>query len=386
MRGSKREPRAGAWELWVSLGYDPETGKRHQVSKTFHGGARAADAALRELVDRHAAGRTDGMGVTVAQLLDRWLEECERLDLSPTTVRNYRSQVNGTIRPRLGKLKLHQLTPKHLDDLYGDLKDAAKSPKTIRNVHAILSAALHQAVRLGWVRENTRSGRSLPGCGTAASRLLPWTSSSRSSKRRNGGTPDLLRSSCSLRSRGCAVGSYVRCAGPTSTSTSGSSTLPGPSSWHRAGLPRRAPRPTAPARSHSTRSASPSSLPTASESRTGSPKPEERSQTMPSSSVRSVEAVTSFRPDNVTSFFIRVRDAVGAPDVRLHDLRHFTATQLIHAGMDIRTVADFLGHSDPSLTLRVYSQAIEERNRAAATIMGQVLAAKKEPAALASGA
>ncbi len=98
------------------------------------------------------------------------------------------------------------------------------------------------------------------------------------------------------------------------------------------------------------------------------------------------EAVTPFRPDNVTSFFIRVRDAVGAPDVRLHDLRHFTATQLIHAGMDIRTVADFLGHSDPSLTLRVYSHAIEERNQAAATIMGQVLAARKEPAGLPSGA
>ncbi len=55
-------------------------------------------------------------------------------------------------------------------------------------------------------------------------------------------------------------------------------------------------------------------------------------------------------------------------------------------GMDIRTVADFLGHSDPSLTLPVYSHAIEERTRAAATIMGQVLAARKEPAGLPSGA
>jgi hypothetical protein len=154
VRGSKRELRAGLWEPRVSLGYDPATGKCHQVSKTFHGGARTADAALRDLVDQHAQGRTDGIGVTVSQLLDRWLEECERLDLSPTTIRNYRSQVNGTIRPRLGKIKLHQLTPKHLDDLYGTLKDAGKSPKTIRNVHAILSAALHQAVRWGWLREN----------------------------------------------------------------------------------------------------------------------------------------------------------------------------------------------------------------------------------------
>ena len=49
-------------------------------------------------------------------------------------------------------------------------------------------------------------------------------------------------------------------------------------------------------------------------------------------------------------------------------------------------MADFLGHSDPFLTLRVYSHAIEERNRAAATIMGQVLAARKEPVGLPSGA
>ncbi|MHB1504256.1 MAG: hypothetical protein ACYCTL_09140 [Acidimicrobiales bacterium] len=50
--------------------------------------------------------------------------------------------------------------------------------------------------------------------------------------------------------------------------------------------------------------------------------------------------------------------------------------------MDVRTVADFLGHSDPSLTLRVYSHAIEERNKAAAAIMGQVLSAQRKPAEL----
>jgi integrase len=91
-----------------------------------------------------------------------------------------------------------------------------------------------------------------------------------------------------------------------------------------------------------------------------------------------VEATKPFRPDNVTSFFIRVRNEVGAPTVRLHDLRHFTATQLIGAGVDIRTVAGRLGHSDPSVTLRVYSHALEERDRAAASIMGGLLAAPTE--------
>ena len=75
----------------------------------------------------------------------------------------------------------------------------------------------------------------------------------------------------------------------------------------------------------------------------------------------------------MTGFFIRVRDGLGLKDVRLHDLRHFTATQLIGAGVDVRTVAGRLGHSDPSLTLRVYSHVIEERDRAAAAILGRVL-------------
>ncbi|MHB1488453.1 MAG: tyrosine-type recombinase/integrase [Acidimicrobiales bacterium] len=385
MRGSKRELRPGVWELRVSLGYDPETGKRHQVSKTFHGGARAADAALRDLVDRQSPGRTDGMGVTVGQLLDRWMEECERLDLSPTTVRNYRSQVNGTIRPRLGKLKLHQLTPKHLDDLYGALKDAGKSPKTTRNVHAIPSAALHQAVRWGWLRENIAERAKPPRVSnrrvTAPAvdvvqqvieeaerrdpRLAPLLMLAALTGMRRGELCALRWSDVNLdvgvldvaRSVVVAPGGLAE----KSTKTDRSRKV----ALDPVGI----------------------ALLTAHRKRVEDWIAEAGGTLADDAFVFSpfVEAVTPFRPDNVTSFFIRVRDAVGAPHVRLHDLRHF-ATQLIHAGMDIRTVADFLGHSDPSLTLRVYSHAIEERNRAAATIMGQVLGAKKEPAGLPFGA
>jgi integrase len=102
---------------------------------------------------------------------------------------------------------------------------------------------------------------------------------------------------------------------------------------------------------------------------------EARGQLAPDAFVFSpfTDCSTPFRPDNVTSFFIRVRNEVGAKTVKLHDLRHFTATQLIGAGVDIRTVAGRLGHADPSVTLRVYSHALEERDRAAATIMGDLL-------------
>jgi hypothetical protein len=148
MRGSKRRLRAGVWELRVALGRDATTDTYRRLSETFPGSAKDADAALRALIDEQSSG-VDGVGASFGQLLDQWLDECVRLDLSPTTMRTYRSQIERTIRPRLGKVAVRSVSVKHLDDLYGAMKASGKSPKTIRNHHAIVSAALHQAVRWG---------------------------------------------------------------------------------------------------------------------------------------------------------------------------------------------------------------------------------------------
>lgn len=69
-------------------------------------------------------------------------------------MRNYRSEIERHIRPALGATKVSRLSARHLDEFYGARKEAGVSPKTIRHEHAILSAALHQAVRWGWVRDN----------------------------------------------------------------------------------------------------------------------------------------------------------------------------------------------------------------------------------------
>lgn len=154
MRGSKRELRRGVWELRVSIGRDAGTGKYGTISRTFRGSAGAANDALRDLIDEQAHVPEDGRKATVSALLDRWLEECERLDLSPTTLRSYRSQIDRRVRSEFGSLEVTALTARHLDALYGRMKRQGLAPKTIRNCHALVSSALHQAVRWGWVREN----------------------------------------------------------------------------------------------------------------------------------------------------------------------------------------------------------------------------------------
>jgi len=78
-------------------------------------------------------------------------------------------------------------------------------------------------------------------------------------------------------------------------------------------------------------------------------------------------------PGNVTKRFQTVREALGYDNVRLHDLRHFTATRLIAAGVPVRTVSGRLGHANPSTTLSVYAHFVEASAQAAAEVMGGLL-------------
>jgi integrase len=377
VRGTKRKRKDGVWELRVYVGRDPATGHPKQISRTFRGGSRAADDALRDLVDKYGGeGRPDGVGATFGQLLDRWLEECDRMDLSPTTMRTYRAQIEQTIRPRLGKVVLTRLTPKHLDDLYGAMKDAGLSPKTIRNHHAIISSALHQAVRWEWARENIAERAKPPRVSqrrvTVPSvdavqtvieaaeerdpRLAPLLVLAALTGMRRGELCALRWTDVDLEKRELEVSRSVVVI-PGGLAEKGTKT--NRSRWVALGevgvalLVRH--------RIKVDEWAQQAEVVLADDAFVFSP---------------FVDGSKPFRPDNVTGFFMRVRDSLGLRQVRLHDLRHFTATQLIGAGVDVRTVAGRLGHSDPSLTLRVYSHAIEERDRAAAEIMDRVLEPK----------
>jgi integrase len=371
VRGSKRELRKGVWELRLTLGKDPFTEKYRRVSKTFHGTAREADKALRQLLDEQAQAE-DGVGATFGQLLSQWLGECERLDLSPTTLRNYESSVRTSIRPQLGQVPLNTLSAKHLDTLYGAMKAAGKSPKTIRNHHAVISAALHQGVRWGWVRSNVADMARPPRIAQkrvqAPSIDVVRKVIDEAERRDPHKAALLMLAALSGMRRGelCALRwSDLDFEAGTMEVARSVVVIAG-------GLAEKAPK------TDRSRSVALDAVAVAllqhHHARTLTKVTEARGHLAPDAFVFSpfTDCSTPYRPDNVTSFFIRVRNEVGAKTVKLHDLRHFTATQLIGAGVDPRTVAGRLGHADPSVTLRVYSHALEERDRAAATIMGNL--------------
>jgi hypothetical protein len=61
------------------------------------------------------------------------------------------------------------------------------------------------------------------------------------------------------------------------------------------------------------------------------------------------------------------------PPTTLHKLRHYSATELIRAGVDVRTVAGRLGHADGGTTLAYYAAWVcEADQRASRILMGQL--------------
>jgi integrase len=72
------------------------------------------------------------------------------------------------------------------------------------------------------------------------------------------------------------------------------------------------------------------------------------------------------QPDSVTQRYGRMARRLGL-ETHLHCLRHYSATELIAAGVDIRTVAGRLGHAGGgSTTLRTYTAFVLEADQRAA--------------------
>ena len=159
MRGTKTEVRRGVWRLRVVTGYDPTTGNPRQKSRTVYGTRKVADEALAAFLTEVRTGTTIIATDTLNALLDRWLEHMEK-DLSTTTIRGYRDKLIR-VRRDLGEVKLSELTAQKLDLAYARWRNEELSAQTVRHIHRVLSAALHQAERWDLV-ERAATDRATP--------------------------------------------------------------------------------------------------------------------------------------------------------------------------------------------------------------------------------
>jgi integrase len=150
----ERPAKSGRWELRAYVGRDPETRKPRQVSRVFRGGKREAIKALDRLVREVDEGQHVGTGATFGKLLDEWMQRiiCKRRARS--TVETYTIHIEKHIRPALGPVRLHKLTAYEIDAYIADLEAKGLAGGTIKLQHAIIRSALSQGVRWKWIPSN----------------------------------------------------------------------------------------------------------------------------------------------------------------------------------------------------------------------------------------
>ncbi len=78
-------------------------------------------------------------------------------------------------------------------------------------------------------------------------------------------------------------------------------------------------------------------------------------------------------PADVTDHFHHLAAQAGLPPIRLHDLRHGTATMGLAAGVQMKVISRRLRHSSPSFTSKFYGDVLPELSHAAAEATAAVV-------------
>ena len=155
------------WEARFSDGRDPKTGK--VIQRTITG---PTCKIVQEKLTKALAQRIDGTYVppsnqTVAQWLETWSRDY-LLGVKDSTALLYRQSIRLYIVPHVGAVKLDKLTSPMVQKFYNELlqpTDPNRKPisaKSIKNVHGIFHRALQQAVKIGLLRTNPTDNCVLP--------------------------------------------------------------------------------------------------------------------------------------------------------------------------------------------------------------------------------
>jgi integrase len=402
-RGSIDELPSGAYRVRVYAGQDPLTGKRHDLVEVAATPAEAEKVRTKLLaqLDERRNPRTKA---TVNKLMDRYLEV---LDVEETTRRTYEGYIARHIRPALGKLQVGQLDGEVFDSFYAQLRRCRircggkaglvdhrttrphecddrchphrcrpMSVSTVRQIHWILSGAMSRAVRWRWITTNPLDGAEPPSA--RAPNPSPPTAK------------QAARILAAAWDEDAAWGTFVWLAMTTGA--------------RRGEL-------CAIRRSHVDVDAS---ILTIARSVTELGRQEKDTKTHQqrriSLDAETVEILSThiatldetaamldvepdgetflfsysptgdapMHPSSVTHRYARLVDRLNI-NTTLHKLRHYNATELVSAGVDLRTIAGRLGHGGGgTTTLRVYAAWVSEADQRAAAAVASKLPKRRQ--------
>jgi len=383
--------RGKKWLVTVELGED-EKGIRRRKCLTCETEKEAArqEAILRGEVAK--GSYVESSKETVSQFLDEWLSHVSR-EKRQRTRDAYKTTVEKHLRPALGRIRLADLRPIHIERFITAQHDRGLAPATVAKHYWTLHKALDRAVMWGKLATNPADRVERPSLGKSRIRVLSVDEQARvlaaartAGRRRKKGPPEegeppswlygvvLLALATGMR-RGELLGlrwadvdldaGVVGVRDTIEESTAGVEL--GKTKTDAAVRQIRIPdAAVAFLREHKERQ---------DELR------DAISTYVDNDLVFALSDGRERRPSTVTASFAHLCEELKIGEAHFHCLRHTHATELLRAGVPVKGVSERLGHSSPSTTLAIYAHVLPDMQADAARRTDAALARILRPPA-----
>jgi integrase len=396
------------WEITVATSRrNPDTGRYGQVSRTVRAspsrpGAKGypkvveAEAAklLAEVEDgRHQVGRH-----TLAELLGEYLRHQEARGRAPKTLLEARRRARDIGADEIGGKDIRRLSGRDLDEFYarlaatGGRSGRGRHTTTRHHYHSLIRAALNQAIRWRWLSPPNPAGEAQAPALAPDERVPPTPEEARRlALAVSEVNPDLAALIFVDATTGMRRGEICGLRFCDIDAEHAAATI----WWRCSDLPKG--QAAAVAGRENVVKVFPNGVAMLSATKNKKRRrfaldpitlavlAEQRARAVARCEALGVELAADafvwsqaadhsepWRPDRVSGAFTALRNREGMPHISFNDLRHFSATQLVAAGIDPRLVAGRLGH-DASVLLRIYSHVIPARDQAAARLLGELM-------------
>ena len=370
--GTIRKRSDGRWEARIIIGHKNDGTPMYKSA--FAKTQKSALKELHHLIELYRdVDLTEDCRMTLGEWLDKWIDEYMIFPIRESTLDSYRAMVKNQVKPFIGGKQIASLTTADMQKFYNKIKKEGRvrehpihgktlADSMVRGVHMMLHEALDTAVKERLIAKNPTNGTTVPKCNYPEKQILGDDQLETFLKAIKGHEywcdffyvevmTGLRRGEiCGLkwqdinfeenklqvkRSVSVKKGGGVS-IGETKTETGVRSILMPPSVAEV--LQNRKQRAI-------TEWVFPNFM-----------HPEQP-----------ISPATAYRKLKI------ILKHAGLPLIRFHDLRHTFATHATHGGVDPKTLAGILGHTNASFTLDTYTHVTSDMQKAASNIVGNIM-------------
>ena len=180
--GTIRKRSDGRWEARIIIGHKNDGSPMYKSA--FAKTQKSALKQLHQLLDLYRdVDLTEECRMTLGEWLDKWLDEYMIFTIRESTLDSYRTMVKNQVKPFIGNKRLASLTTADMQKFYNKIKKEGRvrehpvhgktlADSMVRGVHMMLHEALDMAVKERLLAKNPTNGTTIPKCNYPEKQIL----------------------------------------------------------------------------------------------------------------------------------------------------------------------------------------------------------------------